>query len=87
MTLMTFYDPPKRKQRDAPLQDSILEYIRDYKVGNDGNSPTYQQIASALGKSQRCVYDKVQRLVVRGILKVDRSGRILLGGMYIPPEE
>ena len=76
-----------RKQREAPLQDAILEHIRDYKVANDGNSPTYAEIAAALDKRPARIYEKVQRLISRGLLQIDRrNGKIVLGGQYIPPE-
>lgn len=74
------------RRPESPLQDAILEFIRDFKVANDGNSPTYAQIAHALDKTPARIYDKVQRLATRRLVSIDANGKILLGGQYIPPE-
>jgi Mn-dependent DtxR family transcriptional regulator len=70
-----------------PSQDKVLQFLRDYKADeeNDGNSPTYQQIAEALEISQGTAYTLVLRMVKRGVVKVNRRGKITLGGKYIPP--
>lgn len=75
-------------QRQAPAQDAILEYVADYKQTdeNDGNSPTYQEIADALGVATATAYNTVMRLVRHGKLRINNRGKIVLGGKYFPPE-
>lgn len=78
----------RQTTREAPLQDAIMEFLRDWKANpvNDGNSPTYQDIATALGKKTSRIYDRVQRLCNRGELNINDRGKIVLGGQYILPE-
>lgn len=75
-------------QRYAPAQDAILEYVSDYKQTSeaDGNSPTYQEIAQALGVSSATAYNTVMRLVRHGKLRINKRGKIVLGGKYLPPD-
>ena len=75
--------------RDAPLQAAIVECVRDWKAdpANDGNSPTYQDIAEKLGKRRSRIHEKVQRLIVLGELKINQHGKIVLGGKYLLPEQ
>lgn len=72
------------------LQEQIIEFVRDYKSDpiNDGNSPTYQEIAAALGKKWRAnIYRYVQSLERKGLIAVNKRGKLrLIGGKYIPPE-
>lgn len=75
------------RRRPAPAQDAIFEFIRDYKRGEDGNSPTYQEIAEALGVTTATAYNTVLRLVRRGVVKINKRGKISIGGTYIPPED
>jgi Mn-dependent DtxR family transcriptional regulator len=75
-------------ERESPTQDALLEFVRDYKQSNeaDGNSPTYEEIAEALGVNRTTAYNTVLRLIKRGKLSVNNKGKIRLGGKYIPPE-
>ncbi len=75
-------------QREAPAQEAVLEFVRDYKQTDDadGNSPTYQEIAEALGVSTATAYNTVMRLVRHEKLKINSRGKIKLGGKYLPPE-
>jgi len=77
------------RRRPAPAQDAVLEFLRDYKKSDDadGNSPTYEEIAEALGISQSTAYNTVLRMVRRGIVKINKRGKIAIGGRYIPPED
>lgn len=74
--------------REAPAQEAILEFVRDYKQTDDadGNSPTYQEIADALGVSTATAYNTVMRLIRHGKLSINSKGKIKLGGKYFPPE-
>jgi hypothetical protein len=76
-----------KKQRACPGQDRVWRWIVDYKVLNDGNSPTYEQIALALGLAKTTVYIHVKRLAERGKLIHDDSLGVikLVGGKYVPP--
>jgi hypothetical protein len=78
-----------RRKRPAPCQDAILEFMRDYKAApeNDGNSPTYEEIATALGVSVPAIYTACLRLVGHGTLRFNRSRKLVLGGKWIPPGE
>lgn len=77
-----------RKRRKAPIQEAILEYLRDYKRDpeNEGNSPTYSEIAEAIGQYPADIHNRVQRMEKLGLVKVNQRGRINLGGKYLPPE-
>jgi len=75
-------------QREAPAQDAILEYVRDYKSNpeSDGNSPTYGEIAEAVGVSPATAYNTVMRLIRHGRLRINSRGKIVLGGKYLLPD-
>ncbi|MCZ2078453.1 MAG: hypothetical protein LC130_26075 [Bryobacterales bacterium] len=76
------------RQRPTPMQDAIVEFLTDYKRLNDGNSPTYQEIADALGKRPANIYRYVQSLCMKGVIALNHRGKIVLvGGKYIPPDE
>lgn len=77
------------RRRAAPAQDAVLEFLRDYKRSDDadGNSPTYQEIAEALGVTTATAYNTVLRLVRKGRVRINKRGKIALGGKYIPPED
>jgi predicted transcriptional regulator len=67
-----------------------MVFLYEYKTdpANDGNSPTYAEIASALGLAQTTVYNAVQKLVAKGRLRLNKNRRIVLpGGAYHPPDE
>ncbi|MBX3083929.1 MAG: winged helix-turn-helix transcriptional regulator [Anaerolineae bacterium] len=75
--------------RRTPTQDRIVAFMRDWKANpvNDGNSPTYQDIADGLGISITTVYTAIQKLIQRGKLKQNTKGKLVLpGGMYLVPE-
>lgn len=78
----------KRKKREAPAQERLLEFIRDYKQtpDADGNSPTYEDCAEALGLSVSTIYTTASRMIRRGILRMNSKGKLVLGGRYIPPD-
>lgn len=73
---MTFH----RKQRDAPIQDKIVEFIIDYKRDkkNDGNLPTYQEIADGIDRGVSQVYTACMKLVVRKILEMNERGKLIV---------
>ena len=79
----------KRKRRDAPTQDAIMEFMSDYKrdPANDGNNPTYEEMAKALGVTVPAVYNACLRLVGHGVLKFNGNRKLIIGGKWIPPEE
>lgn len=73
----------------TPTQDRIVIFVRDWKGNpvNDGNSPTYQDIADGLGISITTAYTAIQKLIRRGRLKVNTKGKLVLpGGTYLVPE-
>ena len=73
--------------KPAPVQEAILEFIRDYKRANDGNSPSYREIATALGKNAADIHRRVLVLERRGVIRISQAGRLcLVGGEYLPPE-
>jgi DNA-binding IclR family transcriptional regulator len=70
------------------MQDAILEFLFDYKRSQDGNSPTYQEIADALGKRPANVYRYVQSMCARGLIRLNHRGKIVVvGGKYITPDD
>lgn len=83
-------DITETEKKHYDLQEQIIEFVRDYKQDpeNDGNSPTYQEIAQALGKKWRAnIYRYVQSLERKGLINVNKRGKLrLIGGKYIPPE-
>lgn len=80
---------PRRPARPSPLQDAILEFLRDWKRDeeNDGNSPSYSDIARALAKYPANIHRYVGSMERKGLVRINRRGKITLpGGKYIPPE-
>jgi hypothetical protein len=75
---------------EMPAQDDVLRYIQDYKAdpANDGNSPTYREIADGTGRSLSAIYGVCRRLQKRGLLLVNERGKLVLpGGKYEPPDD
>ena len=67
----------------------VLEFIIDYKVANNGNSPTYRAIRDAVGYKSICAIgpalEKLKRL---GLIKYhqNKASHIeVVGGKWIPP--
>ncbi len=52
----------------TPRQLEILRFIRDYR-GSHGYSPTMQEIAEALGVNKVTVFEHVESLVKKGLLR------------------
>ncbi len=77
----------KNHRRPCPGQDRVLRYIIDYKVCNDGNSPSYTQIARGVGIARSTVYMHIKHLSERGKLVCDWDQGVvkLVGGQYVPP--
>jgi predicted transcriptional regulator len=78
-----------QKRRGAPIQDAILEFLRDYKQDpdNDGNSPSYREVADALGKNPADIHRRVLAMERTGLVRVNKRGKIVLvGGRYIAPD-
>jgi len=75
-------------RRKAETQDAIMDYLVDYKADprNDGNNPTYQEIANALGIRKEAVYQAALRLVGHGILRFNANRKLIVGGKWTPPE-
>lgn len=87
--MANFTFAPPRTLRDAPIQEAILEFLRDWKNDpeNDGNSPTYKQIADGIGKWPSDVHKRILSMQRRGLVSVNRHGKIvLIGGKYLLPE-
>ena len=85
----TWNDYPVRKLQKAPIQEAILEFLRDWKHNpeNDGNSPTYQQIADGIGKHRADVRNRILSMEKRGLVRINRHSKIVLvGGKYLLPE-
>lgn len=76
-----------RRNREAPAQERLLEFLRDYKQSPDadGNSPTYEECAEALGVSVATIYNTASRMIRRGTIRMNGRGKLVLGGRYIPP--
>ena len=65
----------------------VYTYIVQYKREHDGNSPSYRDIADALGyKGHATVQYYLNMLRDDGALVVGESG-IEIGGKYNPPHE
>jgi Mn-dependent DtxR family transcriptional regulator len=78
---------PKPTANSPEAQEAVLRFIQQYKADpkNDGNSPTYREIAAALGKTHRRIYTICQRLQERGLIEINARGKIVLvGGKYEP---
>ena len=74
-------------QQASPTQDAILEFITDYKLAHDGNSPSHLEIARAINKPRGNVYRFLLAMAHRRIIAMEVGGKIALpGGRYIPPE-
>jgi hypothetical protein len=78
-----------RPRRKTPIQDAILEFLRDWKRNpeNDGNSPTFEQIAKGIGKYRSDVRNRVLSMEKNGLIRINKYGKIALpGGKYLLPE-
>jgi len=65
----------------------VYTWIVNFKQENDGNSPSYREIAEGMGyKSTSPVYYQLQRLQDAGYVDLS-DGRISLGGRWRPPRE
>jgi hypothetical protein len=76
--------------RPRPTQDEVLRYIRSYKAdpANDGNSPTYREIATGVGKSLSTIYTACRNLEAKGLIEINARGKITLqGGKYLRPDD
>ena len=65
-----------------------MDYLIDYKADlrNDGNNPTYQEIAKALGISKEAVYQAALRMIGHGVLHFNANRKLIVGGKWTPPE-
>jgi Mn-dependent DtxR family transcriptional regulator len=84
-----YMEPTPKRKRKAPVQDAILEFLRDYKRDpeNDGNSPSFQDIAAAIGKYRSDVRKRIIEMERYGWVKINAKGKIvLIGGKYILPD-
>ncbi|MBX3082493.1 MAG: hypothetical protein KF716_12725 [Anaerolineae bacterium] len=78
-----------RRSTPSPTQDEVLQFIEAYKADsrNDGNSPTYREIAHGLGKSTQTIYGACLRLAAKGLIVINARGKIVLqGGKYLRPD-
>ena len=71
-------------------REKIYEYIIEYKKENDGNSPSYQEIAKELGGiSTNTVRYQLNCLAAAGLIelpeKYDAHGIRVVGGTWIKP--
>jgi transposase len=68
--------------------DAILDFIIDYKIKNDGNSPSYREIAKAINKpSINFVWRYIKILEDKGKISLFNNvrGIIVNGGKWLPP--
>lgn len=74
MEVMSF----QRKQREAPTQRAILEFIKNYKrdPANDGNTPTYREIAEGMNRPQSQVYTACMKMVLNKKLNMNARGKL-----------
>lgn len=81
----------QRKQREAPIQAAIVDFIIKYKKDkkNDGNTPTYQEIAEGIDRDQSQVYKACMRLVVRKVLEMNDRNKLIVprGKWDIDPDD
>ncbi len=71
--------------RLTPTAGRVLEYIIRYKTANDGNSPTWRDIARAVGiSSTSCVDYHIRRLECLGLIIRPGSTRgiSVVGGQW-----
>lgn len=74
---------------DTPLEDAIIEFLQDWKKNpeNDGNSPTYEQIAAAVGRYPANVSRAVNAMHRKGMVRINKYRKICLNGKYILPDD
>lgn len=78
----------KAKLQGMSTDERILRFLWEYKIKNNGNSPSYREIGAAVGiASMSVVYLHVQRLADRGKIYLIGEGRHrgigLPGGEYV----
>jgi SOS-response transcriptional repressor LexA len=73
--------------RKVLVRWQVLDFIEQFKVEHDGNSPTYAEIQAEFNwKSASTSWWHVQRLESEGLVSFDELHRVALpGGEYIPP--
>lgn len=71
--------------RETPVQDAILEVVRDYKLDprNNGNSPTYGFIAECTGHYKANIHKAVAVMITKGLLSLTPDRRIALPDVII----
>lgn len=80
----------RHDSRPAVGQEAVMAFLLEYKQDrrNDGNSPTYAEIAAGIGRSVMRVAQIVQRLVAKGELTINERGKICVpDGQYIIDRE
>lgn len=77
-----------RPKRRAPRQEALLECLRDWKRNplNQGNNPTYEQLATLMGVSVPTAYNTAMRMVVNGTLALNPYGKLIIVGWVYPED-
>lgn len=66
-------------------QKQTYDFVIKYKEEHDGNSPTYPEIAEAVGYSVMGAKGAVERLVKEGLMSVKDRKRCIEGGEWVAP--
>lgn len=76
------------RKRYAPRQEALLECLRDWKRNptNQGNNPTYEQLATLMDVSVPTVYNTAMRMVVNGTLAINPYGKLIIVGWVYPED-
>lgn len=56
-------------------QAKCLAFVRDFQSQNNGVSPSYDEIAQALGRTKSNVHDFLHRMADRGVIRLATRAR------------
>ena len=76
-----------RKTEPTPMQARILDFLARLR-GENGYSPTYQEIADHVGRTKATVHEHVQTLRRKGLMEADERYRhrgLRPTGAWLPP--
>lgn len=57
------------------VQAETLDYIRCYRQGHDGRSPTRAEIAQRFRITNNAAHERVQRLAAHGLISIQPGAR------------
>jgi hypothetical protein len=77
------------RPRGDKTRNAVYDFLVDYKLANDGNSPVLREIADACDMSIRAIDAAVDALVKQDRIRRIGQGKagniVIVGGKWLPP--